>query len=121
MRQKQRRPAPPFGEDDRARRNFCGQAGSGGILRQQRNAAQAAPTAGILPHDYARRAPIQRQIDRVCRFPRLAGELLDELARLEGVGGTILALLERYSKLSFEDLAVVGGLSWPQPPTRALK
>ena len=58
----------------------------------------------------------QRQVERVCRIPRLMSELLDELDRRHDLGAELDQLLARYAAVDPEILAALGGDRFPEPP-----
>ena len=58
----------------------------------------------------------RRQAERVCRTPRLATELLAELAAEPRMEPVVRAKLERYSALPASALAATGGDRFPPAP-----
>jgi hypothetical protein len=67
-----------------------------------------------------RRLRRQRQVERICRTPRLVAELLAELGRYHGIAEDIDRRLAAYSSLDPALLAVVGGDRFPASPTRLI-
>jgi hypothetical protein len=62
----------------------------------------------------------RRQVERICRTPRLVGELLDEIGRHHGISEDIARRLARYAALDPTILAVVGGDRFPPLPLYAI-
>ena len=62
----------------------------------------------------------QRQVERICRIPRLVAELLDEIGRHYGIGDDIDRRLERYAAIDPAILAALGADRFPPLPIRAV-
>jgi hypothetical protein len=60
----------------------------------------------------------QRHVERVCRFPRLIAELLEEIGRHHGIDADIERRLAKYAALDPEILAAVGADRFPAAPIR---
>jgi hypothetical protein len=60
----------------------------------------------------------QRQIERICRTPRLVAELLAELGRYHEIEADVERRLERYAELDLHVLHGVGGDRFPPSPLR---
>jgi hypothetical protein len=76
-------------------------------------------TASQKPQDpaYLRR---QRDVEKICRTPRLVAELLDELARHHDIADDIDRRLAAYASIDPALLAAVGGDRFPASPIRAV-
>ena len=88
-----------------------------GIERLQQRSVDA--TASNFPQA-ALRLRRQRQVELICRTPRLVFELLDEIGRHHGLGEDIDRRLDRYSGLDRNILVAVGGDRFPSSPVRAI-
>ncbi|HZU91686.1 MAG TPA: hypothetical protein VE993_20715, partial [Stellaceae bacterium] len=66
--------------------------------------------------DWADQLRRQRQVERLCRTPRLVLELLDELARAHGIAADIDRRLVDYSRLDPDLLRALGGDRFPPAP-----
>src|SRR4051812_15786161 len=62
----------------------------------------------------------QREVERICRIPRLVAELLDEIARHHGLVEDIDRRLAAYAGLDAATLALVGGDRFAPAPIRVL-
>jgi hypothetical protein len=62
----------------------------------------------------------QREVERVCRIPRLVAELLDEIGRHHGIEDDIAARLKRYADLDRGLLAALGADRFPAPPVHVV-
>jgi hypothetical protein len=62
----------------------------------------------------------QRQVERICRIPRLVAELLDEIDRHHGLGADLDRRLERFAGLDPDLLRALGGDRFPPSPMRAI-
>jgi hypothetical protein len=58
----------------------------------------------------------ERHVERICRVPRLVGELLDEIGRHHAISDEINWRLERYAGLDFAVLAAIRGDRWSFGP-----
>jgi hypothetical protein len=67
---------------------------------------------------HLRRLHQQREVERVCRTPRLAHELLLEIGRHHGIEDDIARRLTAYAGLDHRLLAAVGADRFPAPPMR---
>ena len=62
----------------------------------------------------------ERQVERICRIPRLVAELLDEIARHHGLAEDIDRRLAAYAALDPDLLHQVGGDRFAPAPIRAV-
>jgi hypothetical protein len=62
----------------------------------------------------------QREVERVCKIPRLVAELLAEIGRVHGVEGDIAAGLERFAAIDHDLLAALGVDRFPVSPIRVV-
>jgi hypothetical protein len=62
----------------------------------------------------------QRQVERLCRTPRLVDELLGEIARHHGIADDIARRIDRYAELGSDLLRAVGGDKFPPLPLHAV-
>jgi hypothetical protein len=62
----------------------------------------------------------QRQVEHLCKIPRLVAELLSEIGRHHGIEDDIAARLQRYAELDDDLLAALGGDRFPPSPLRVL-
>jgi hypothetical protein len=60
----------------------------------------------------------QRQVERICRIPRLVFELIEQLDRDHDLGSDLDRQLERFSGLDLEIVRAVGGDRFPPIPLR---
>ena len=60
----------------------------------------------------------QREVERVCKIPRLVGELLAEIGRHHGIEDDVAARLERYAAVDHDLLAALGADRFPASPLR---
>jgi hypothetical protein len=58
----------------------------------------------------------RRQVERLCRHPRLIAEIFAEIAAEQDIAHEVEAKLSRYNDLSDEALAVTGGDRFPSAP-----
>jgi hypothetical protein len=58
----------------------------------------------------------RRQVETLCRLPRLAAELLAELAAERGMVSLVRSKLDRYCSLPASALAATGGDRFPPTP-----
>src|SRR5215471_4257656 len=65
-----------------------------------------------------RRLRRQRQVEQICRVPRLVFELLDELDRHHGLGADLDRRLARYAEADWSLLRALGANRFPPPPVR---
>lgn len=65
-----------------------------------------------------RRLRRQRQVEWICRTPRLVAELIDEIARHHGIEDDITRRLAAYAALDPALLVSVGGDRFPASPVR---
>jgi hypothetical protein len=92
--------------------------GAAGIDRRVEQSLYARPLSKSQYPVHLRR---QRQVERICRIPRLVAELLDEIDRHHGLGADLDRRLERYAALDPELLRAVGGDRFPQTPMRLVR
>ena len=77
--------------------------------------------AGILSHDYACRAPVERLVEHLQRLgPRALAEFLDALSIEHGIGAAIVAKLEEYRRIHPLALSVTRGDRFAPPPMRRM-
>jgi hypothetical protein len=62
----------------------------------------------------------QREVERVCKIPRLVSELLAEIGRVHDIEADIAARLERYAAVDHNLLAALGADRFPALPTRQI-
>jgi hypothetical protein len=62
----------------------------------------------------------QRQIEHICRTPRLVAELLAEIGRHHGIADDIAARIAAYAAIDPDVLAAVGGDRFPPAPLRVV-
>jgi len=62
----------------------------------------------------------QRQVERVCRIPRLVDELLSEIGRHHGIEDDVAARLDRYAAVDHDLLAALGADRFPASPMRVV-
>jgi hypothetical protein len=73
----------------------------------------------LLPHDYARRAPIEHRCLHLWRCgARTLSHFLDELASEHDIAAEIAAKLDRYCQIDADILIAVGGDRFAPAPTR---
>ena len=63
----------------------------------------------------------QRQVEHLCKIPRLVAELLAEIGRHHGVEDDIASRLQRYAELDDDLLAALGGDCFPPSPLRVVR
>ena|ERR1700676_734402 len=68
--------------------------------------------------DYLRR---QRQVEKICRTPRLVAELLAEIGRHHGIEADVGRRVERYAAIDPGILRAVGGDRFPAAPMRLVE
>ena len=68
-----------------------------------------------------RRRRQQREVERVCKIPRLVAELLAEIGRVHGIEDDIAARLEKFAGLDAELLRAIGADVFPAAPLFALE
>ena len=62
----------------------------------------------------------QREVERVCRIPRLVGELLAEIGRHHGIEDDIAARLQCYAAVEHDLLAALGADRFAPAPLRVI-
>ena len=62
----------------------------------------------------------QRQVEHLCKIPRLVAELLAEIGRHHGIEDDIAARLQRYAQLDPDLLTAVGADRFPAAPLRLI-
>jgi hypothetical protein len=62
----------------------------------------------------------RRQVERICRIPRLVAELLDEIARHHGLVEDIDRRIAAYAGIDPDLLRQVGGDRFAPAPIRAI-
>src|SRR2546430_13971325 len=62
----------------------------------------------------------QREVERICKIPRLVAELLAEIGRRHGIEDDIAARLQRYAQLDPDLLTAVGADRFPAAPLRLI-
>lgn len=70
------------------------------------------------PQKYPAHLRRQREVERICRIPRLVAELLAEIGRHYGIADDIDRRLASYSSLDPALLAVVAADRFPTSPVR---
>jgi hypothetical protein len=70
---------------------------------------------GAAAQDFVGNPLRQRQIEALCRTPRLVAELLDEMARNHGIADDLVERLARYAAADGALLAALGGDRFPAP------
>jgi hypothetical protein len=91
---------------------------------------RAAGIESGLEHRFNTRLPLksqypaqlrrQRQVEQICRTPRLVAELLTEIARHHEIEADLDQRLERYAAIDPDVLKAVGGDRFALPPTRVV-
>jgi hypothetical protein len=77
----------------------------------ERTPSPASIAASIVSDQFFR-----RQVETLCRLPRLAAELLAELAAERGMESVVRSKLDRYCSLPASVLAATGGDRFPPMP-----
>jgi hypothetical protein len=91
--------------------------GAAGIDRRVEQSLYARPPSKSQYPVYLRR---QRQVERICRIPRLVAELLAEIGRHHGIEADIDGRLSAYAALDLEIVAALGADRFPGSPLRAV-
>jgi hypothetical protein len=98
----------------KAPRPVCGDRAAAGI----RYVGQRLDIRSHHRAQYPSRLRRQRQVERICKIPRLVSELLDEISRHYGLEEDIADRLERYAELDPNLLAQLGAARFPASPVR---
>jgi Toprim domain len=80
-------------------------------LAPEQTPSPASIAASIVSNQFFR-----RRVETLCRLPRLAAELLAELAAERGMESVVRSKLDRYCSLPASVLAVTGGDRFPPTP-----
>ena len=90
-------------------------------IARRKGDVQDASGVTLLSHEYARRAPVERMVERVWRGgPRVLAELLAEIGRVHGIADDIERRLASYQRLTPEILAAVGADRFAPAPMREI-
>jgi hypothetical protein len=62
----------------------------------------------------------QREVERVCKIPRLVAEMLAEIGRVHGIENDIASRLQRYASVDHDLLAALGADRFAPAPLRVI-